>query len=79
MFGAQARASALIGAGLGDYLPDRGDGAVWVLTPDVGEVPARLLVPKLWSLVRHGRSMYDDHIVKLEAMGINRLVGHLSL
>ena len=42
------------------------------------EMPARLLVPKLWTLVRHGRCLYDDHIVKLVAICINKAISHLS-
>ena len=44
----------------------------------IPEIPPRLLLPKLWSLVRRGVWIYQEHIVRLEAMGLNRVIEHVS-
>ena len=69
-FGKQARALALIAAGLGEFLPDLSMEEFWNFEPDFPELP-RLLLPKQWSLVRRGVWVHQEHIVILEAMGLN--------
>ena len=77
LFSRRARHSALLQAGLGEYLPELGERETWDMDESFDEVPARLLVPSRWRLVRSGAWLYDEHIVKLEAMGLNRVVSHL--
>ena len=79
VFGRRARASALLNAGLGDFLPDINDDEFWHLSQDFAEIPPRLLLPQLWTPVRQGAWLYTEHIVRLEAMGINRVMDHISL
>ena len=79
VYGRHARASALINAGLGDFLPDINDEEFWDLAQDFAEIPPRLLLPHLWTPVRQGTWLYTEHIVRLEAMGINRVMDHISL
>ena len=47
VYGRHARASALINAGLGDFLPNVNDEELWDLAQDFAEIPTRLLLPHL--------------------------------
>ena len=49
LFGRQARASALISAGLGDDRPDKSGSEHWAFVQDFVEIPPRLLLPQLWT------------------------------